>query len=295
MNYIYDMRRTTYNQTAITAMDVSATSNYNVNNAVGLPIGVRTLFPGQNGGDYIGYQPFFEASRNQQTAKARATWQAAEDLSFGLSGKYMYASYPDSTYGVQNGSAWNLALDGNYQYAEQGSISAYAVQQNSQRNLTNYYYSTSATTGANGTWNNNLLNHDTTFGLGIRHGGLMSGKVNLNGDLTYSLGQTFYNTTPGTYTYTGSTAASNGAYVGSFGAPPAIRNDLIALRIGGTYQIDKNSKLGLQYLYQRLLSNDYYYNGLQYGYTSTGLMPTNQTSGSYNVNVFTVGYTYSFD
>ena len=295
LNYIYDVRRTTTNQNAVTAVDVSASGNINVNNAYGLPIGVRTMYPGQNGGDYVGYQPFFEASRNQQAVKARTTWQASDDLSFGLNGKFTYASYPNSTYGVQNTTAWNISLDSAYKYAEEGTVTAYAVQQNSQRNLTNYYYSGSSTTGANGTWNNNLQNHDTTFGIGVKHTGLMAGKVDLNGDLTYSLGQTFYNTSPGSYTYTGSTTASSAYYNGSFGSPPAIRNDLLGIRFGGVYKIDKNSKVGLQYLYQRLLSNDYYYNGLQYGTTPTGVMPTNQNSGSYNVNVITLGYTYSFN
>jgi len=289
LNYIYDVRRTTTDPNAVTGMDVSASSNMNVNNA--LPYGNR-LLPGQNGGDYVGYQPFFEASRNQQVAKGRANWQVNDDLSFGLGGKYTYATYPSSTYGVQNSNAWNLSLDSTFKYAEEGTVSAYAVQQNTQRNLTNYTYSA---TSWNGTYNNNLQGHDTTFGLNIKHGGLMSGKLALNSDLTYSLGQTFYNTTPGSYTYTGSSAASNPAYTGSFGAPPAIRNDLIGLRFGGTYKIDKSSKVGVQYLYQRLASTDPYYNGLQYGATPTSVMPTNQNSGSYAVNVITVGYTYSFD
>lgn len=266
------------------------------------------MYPGQNGGDYVGYQPFFEASRNQQAVKARTSWQASDDLSFGLNGKYTYASYPDSTYGVQNSTAWNISLDSAYKYAEEGTVTAYAVQQNSQRNLTSYMYSASGiypppatanTAITSGTWNNNLQNHDTTFGLSLKHTGLMSGKVDLNSDLTYSLGQTYYNTSPGSYSYVGTGTNANGAssayYNGSFGSPPAIRNDLLGIRIGGIYKIDKHSKVGLQYLYQRLLSTDYYYNGLQYGTTPTSVMPTNQNSGSYNVNVITLGYSYSFD
>ena len=303
LNYIYDIRRTTTNQNAITAMDVSATSNQNINNAAGLPIGVRTMYPGQNGGDYVGFQPFFEASRNQQTVKARSTWKATEDLDFGLGGKYSYASYPDSTYGVQNGTAWNLNLDTTFRYAEEGTVTAYAVQQNSSRNLSNYYYSNSSTTVGSGAWANNMQNHDTTFGLGLKHGGLMSNKLSLSSDLTYSLGQTFYNTSPGSLAFStcnqsttsGTSFCSTGASSGSFGSPPAIRNDLLGIRLGAVYKVDKNSKVGVQYLYQRLLSTDYYYNGLQYGATPTSVMPTNQNSGSYNVNVITLGYTYSFD
>ena len=137
---------------------------------------------------------------------------------------------------------------------------------------------------------NSLEQHDTTLGMGVNHGGLFSGKLNLRGDLTYSLGQSFYNTSPGSNTSTSYSYTS-----GSYGSPSAIRNDLVAIKLGGIYQIDKRSKVGLQYMYQRLLSTDYYYNGLQTGYTPSSVMPTNQNSGSYNVNVITVGYNYSFD
>jgi MtrB/PioB family decaheme-associated outer membrane protein len=303
--YGLDMRKTNWDQNAITAMDVSATYGLNVNNFQNYP-GLNML-PGQNGGDYVGFRPFFDASRNQQTVKGRINWQAIDELSFGLNGKYSYATYPDSTYGVQNSTQWNLGLDATFNYTEDASLIAYAVQQNSQRNLSNnYYYKYSAANPAigsstasdgSGTWNNNLQNHDSTIGLGLRHGGLMSGKLTLNGDLTYSLGQTFYNTTPGSFVagFNGVGGSSFSNAVGTWGGPPGVRNDLIAIKFGGVYKVDKNSKIGLQYLYQRLVSNDYYYNGLQYGYTPTSVMATNQTSGSYNVNVFTVGYTYSFD
>ena len=286
LNYIYDIRKTTFNQSALTAMPVTTTSGVNVNNL--LPVSAN-LFPGQNGGDYVGYVPFFEASRNQQVAKGRVNWQPIDILGLGLTGKYTYAAYPDSTYGIQNSTAWNVGLDASLQYAEEGSITAYAVQQNTQRNLSSYYYGSSTNYGI---WGNNLTGHDTTLGLGIKHGGLMSGKLKLNSDLTYSLGQSFYNTTQGAgYVLTNTTSLSSA----SFGSPPAIRNDLFGIRLGGTYQLDKNSKVGLQYLYQRLVSNDYYFNGLQYGYSPQSVMPTNQTPGGFNVNVFTVGYTYSFD
>ena len=283
LGYGIDLRRTTSNQNAIAAF-----SGANVNKTDGV---APWMVPGQNGGDYIGYVPFFEASRNLQAVKGRMNWQAADNLSFGLNGKYAYATYPDSTYGVQNSTIWNLGLDSSYQYAEEGLATAYVVQQNNQRNLSNYYWSTTA----NGTWGNSLTGHDTTFGLGLKHTGLMSGKVSLNGDLTYSLGQSFYNTTSGLAVSSCTGSCVLGPNSGSFGSPPAIRNDLVALRLGGVYQIDRNSKLGLQYLYQRLVSTDYYYTNLQYGSNPTGVLPTNQNSGSYNVNVITLGYTYSFN
>jgi hypothetical protein len=65
-------------------------------------------------------------------------------------------------------------------------------------------------------------------------------------------------------------------------------------KLNGTYKIDKNAKVTLGYLYRRLSSNDYYYNGLQYGFTPTAVLPTNQTAPNYSVNMILASYIYSF-
>ena len=293
--YGVDVRQTTFNQNAIAAF-----SGTNVNNAPA----VQSLnyVPGQNGGDYLGFHPFFEASRNQQIVKGNLNWQAIENLGFSLGAKYTYDQYPDSTYGVTNGSGVAVNLDANYGYAEDASLVAYAVQQNGMRNMTNRNVSTSTTSpfagsssvapyGA-GSWTNVMNENDTTLGLGIRHGGLMSGKLKLTGDATYSLGQSNYSTNINS-PKAGYDCSS--AYYGTCGSPGTIRNSLAAIKLGAMYKIDKQSTVGLRYTYQHLYSSDYYVNGLQYGTTPNTLMPTNQTTGSYSVNVIAASYTYSFD
>ena len=271
--YAMDIRQTTWNQNAIAAF---STANKNPG-----------FLPGQNGGDWLGYQPFFEASRNQQAAKANVTWQAAEELSFVAGGKWAYSFYPNSTFGVKNSTVLSLNFDANYNYAENATAMMYVVQQNGQRNMTNF---NSLTTGS---WNNQLQENDTTFGIGMKHAGLLSGKLTLTGDATYSLGQTAYNT--GLNYPTSGTAYCSAPSAGTCGSPGTIRNAMASLKFGGSYEIDKHSKLGLRYIYQHLTSNDFYYNGLQMGTTPNAVMPTNQTSGSYNVNVIAASYTYSFD
>jgi len=291
--YGVDARQTTWNQTAIASF-----SGANVNNALA-PVSLGYV-PGQNGGDWLGFHPFFEASRNQQLVKGSMNWQASENLGIFAGAKYTYDQYPDSTYGVTNGNAWALNLDANYAYAENSSLVAYAVQQNSMRNLTNktssstYYSGTAGTVApyAVGTWTNAMTENATTLGFGVRHGGLMSGKLNLTGDATYSLGQSNYSTNINS-AKTGYDCSS--AYYGTCGSPGTIRNSLAAIKLGASYQLDKQSKIGLRYIYQHLYSNDYYINGLQYGSTPATLMPTNQTTGSYSVNVIAASYTYMFD
>ena len=284
LGYAVDARQTTWNQNAIAAFGYSSASTGLYSTNVNGP-GMR---PGQDGGDYNGFRPFFEASRNQQATKARVNWQAADDISVGLGGKYVYDVYPQSTYGVQNSTKWSLTLDTTYNYAEEGSANVYVTQQSGQRNMMNL----ASLASTSGSWNNNLTENDTTFGLGVKHGGLMAGKLTLNGDATYSLAQSTYNTQ---LNYAAGAAPCMSPSSGVCGSPGTIQNGMAALKLGASYQVDKQSKIAFRYIYQYLHSNDYYYNGLQAPYTPSSVMPTNQTTGSYAVNVFALAYTYSFD
>jgi len=280
----YSNRKTQWNQQALAAF-----VDTNINGS--------GYAPGYNGGNAIGYQPYFEASRKQFLGKANANWQATENLGITLGGKYTNDLYPDSQYGVQNGNSWSLNLDGTYAYAEKGTVSAYATQQNQFRTMTNLQ---SASTG--NAWNNSLTNKATTVGVGFKQADLIEGKLTLTGDATMSFAASQYSTGipyavagsgSGIATVAAGCSAPNSVY--NCGMLPAIQNNLGIIKLGGSYQVDKNSKVGLMYWYQHLYSNDYYYNAYQYGSAPTGVMPTNQTAPSYNVNVFAVNYTYTFD
>ncbi|QKM65182.1 hypothetical protein DCO17_08005 [Polynucleobacter tropicus] len=259
----YSNRQTTWDNTnsMMAISGNSSPSNWNIN--------------------YPGFYPFFEASRRQYSGKGSVDWQTTEQLSFTLGGKYTSDTYPNSVYGVQNGYSWSLNLDSTYAYAEAGTINAYVTQQSMQRVL-----SDQSTVGV---YFNQLQTNATTIGLGLKQGGLLNGKVTLNADATLSLANSIYNTT----STPGVCATANAGYCGS---APGIQNNLAILKLGGNYQLDKNSKLGMQYWYQRLYSSDYFYNA--YSVSSggvSGIMPTNQTAPSYAVNAVMVNYTYTFD
>ena len=243
----------------------------------------------QNSANFNGFYPFFEASRKQYLGKAGVNWDATERLSFGLGGKYTSEIYPDSQLGVQNGNSWSLNLDSTYAYADEGSMVFYATQQSQQRNMLNGVGDSSSATANTGTWNNNLQTNTTTLGLGAKQGGLLSGKLVLNGDLTYSMARSAY----ATQQNYGTTCSD--PTVATCGILPGIVNNLAIIKVGGVYQLDKNSKIGLQYWFQHLYSSDFLYNAYQFGATPSGVMPTNQTSPSYSVNVISANYVYTFD
>lgn len=283
VGYAYSKRKTDSDQNAIAAF-----------------ISTNGGIAGQNAGDFVGFHPYFDASRTEQMVKAGVNWQANDRLSLGLSGRYTDDNY-DTAYGVQNGNAWSLNLDAAYSYREDGSISAYLTKEHRQRDLTDQQNiaavaanGTRISVPANSNWTNKLKDDDITVGLGVKQGGLMGGKLELAGDLTYSLGKTAYGTQ---LNYVGATTGGltcSAPSILSCGQLPDIKNTLTQFKLTGNYQVDKSAKVVLGYLYQHLKSDDYYYNGLQYGFTPTALMATNQQTGSYSVNVVAATYIYTF-
>lgn len=294
VGYSYSKRVTVSDPTAVVAM-----------------IGVRGgdtgttvgTIKGLNGGDYIGFYPFFDASRTQQMTKAGFNWQANERLTVGVSARYTDDRY-DSTYGVQSGAGRGLNLDATYNYSDDSSVSAYATQQSNERDLTDEQRSLAQGAGAasataiaipaGATWSNRLKTEDLTVGLSSKKGGLMGGKLEMVGDLSYSLGKTNYGTVLNYSTATTGGVVCSDARILSCGNLPEIKAELISFKLTGNYQMDKASKVAVGYLFQKLASEDYYYNALAYGSTANSMLPTNQTAPNYSVNVVTVSYIYNF-
>lgn len=298
--YGYGNRMTTFDQDARASM-IGFDGNVIVNGS-----NAATSVPGVSGlnaGEFRGFNPFFEESRKQNMLKVGANWQAADEVSVGASARYTDDKY-DSTYGVQKGTAWSLNLDTTYNYGENGALTAYVSQQERTRDMTNAQRALTSNPGAasatavaipaGSTWTNSLKDTDTTVGLNFKQGGLMAGKLELVGDLTYSLAKTAYSTVLNYSTTTtgGLTCADPSIY--TCVPLPDITSRMVQFKLSGTYALDKSAKLGLGYLYRNLHSDDFYYNGLQYGSTPTSVMPTNQTVPNYAVNMVWASYIYTF-
>jgi hypothetical protein len=133
-------------------------------------------------------------------------------------------------------------------------------------------------------WSNSLTDSDTAIGVNSKQK-LLGGKLQLTEDLSYALGRSSYNTTLG---------PNIAAAVGNSGAAPDINSKLIQLRLTGTYTLSKNASLRAGWLFQRLTTNDYYYNAYQYGFAPTSVIPTNQQAPTYTMNVVYIVYSYTF-
>jgi len=294
--YSYSKRTTTSDPNAIT---VRLGTNGNVLNAAGTGF-VAPLIKGINAGDFRGFYPFFNASRKQQMLKGGVNWQANEKLALGLGAKFTDDKY-DALYGVKAGNSWSVNLDADYMYSENGSVSFYLTQEHKQRDMTDLQSVTVVTANAGrvsapagSTWSDRQKDDDTTIGLGVNQNGLMDSKLDLSGDLSYSTGKTGYTTTLNYVGLNNVGLPCSAPSVGSCGSLPDIKNDVIQLKLTGKYNIDKSSLVTIGYMFQQMRSSDYYYNGLQSTFTPNQVMPTNQQSPNYRVNVLTASYSYLF-
>jgi MtrB/PioB family decaheme-associated outer membrane protein len=286
--YGYANRNSTINQYFYNPMQVSG----------------ATSSPYPEGYEVPGFVAYFQSSRTEQVVKAGVNWQANEQWSLGLNGRYTDDAY-HATYGVQGGHSGSVNLDATYSKDENSSFSAFATQQYSSRDMTNLQNPAGTVAAAASatalskpagiaTWSNNLTENDLTIGLGAKQGGLLGGKLALSGDLTYSLGKTEYGTQ---FNYAAATTGGftcSSAYFETCGSLPTIQNEMLKLKLVGSYKLDKTSNIKVGYLYQHLKSTDYMYNGYQYGSTPSSLLPTNQQAPSYTVNVVSASYVHSF-
>jgi hypothetical protein len=264
-----------------------------------------TGISGLNGGEFIGFNPFFEASRKQNAFKAGANVEVTQQLSVGVNGRYTKDNY-ETSYGLQNGKSWSLNFDGTYVFRENGSFTAYATQQQRSRSMTNDQRSplsaptlsspTALGIPSGGTWTNDMKDQDTTLGVNVKQGGLLNGKLELNGDMTYTYTKTSISTMLNYPSFTTSNPALTCADPSLYTCVPLpdITSNLFQFKVSGTYEVTKDARIRLGYLYQRLVSNDFYYNGLQNGFTPTSVLPTNQVAPNYAVNVFYASYIISF-
>ena len=257
---------------------------------------------GQNAGDFLGFHPVLDATRIQHAIKASAAWDVNEQWALGASGRYTHDGYK-TMLGVQRGISWSANLDATYRYDTNGSVTAFVTQLYRDRSMTDQqrtFASASAATAtaiavpAGATWNDKLTDKDLTIGLGLKHTGLLAGKLDLAGDATYSWAVSSYLTqfNYSTTTTTGLTCAAGSIL--SCGSTPDVKTTISQLKLTGTYKIDKQSKLALRFLHQRLSGADYYYNGYQFGYTPTQILPTNQQLGTHVVNFVALSYVYNF-
>jgi len=101
------------------------------------------------------------------------------------------------------------------------------------------------------------------------------------GDLSYSLDKSHYSTQ---VPYLATCGAAGTLTCGDYtGYQERADHSKTHRQLSG----GKSAKVALGYIYQKLNSSDYFYNGEQYGYTPNRVMPTNLQAPNYSVSVVT--------
>ncbi len=282
----------------------------------------------------VGYVAFFQAARVENLVKAGINWQAAEKLNLSLNGRYTKDSYgstlgvtdgyirsanADVTYSYSENtdiSAYVSWQDRQQNFtnglnctgpkAASGSTPAVAGSLACpSAALTNTQMQ--VTTGTPYSWDNNQADNSTTIGLRSKQKGVIGGKFTFSEDVTYSIDKSSYSSQSPFYglitaTSGGLSSTATLATVPTCSSSasdtctstPDIKSEMVRVNLAGSYQIDKSNKVNMGYLFQRLVSYDYYYNALQYGYNGSTQLATNQQAPGYTVNVVSASYVYSF-
>jgi MtrB/PioB family decaheme-associated outer membrane protein len=235
------------------------------------------------GYENYGFLAYFQASRRQDLVKLGVNWHVTSKLDLGLNGRYTKDNYYDSALGVQGGKSSSLDIYANYSPSGNFTYGAYLSVQNRSRDLTSASDRNLTAPPVN-LWYDSLTDKSTTIGLNAKQK-FHHDKLELTEDLAYGLSKSRYNTWLG---------PNIAPAVGNSGETPDIKSRLLQFRLTGSYNFSKSSRLTLGYLYQRLKSNDYFYNGYEYGFTPTALMPSNQQAPSYKVQAVYIVYRYSF-
>jgi MtrB/PioB family decaheme-associated outer membrane protein len=244
-----------------------------------------------NAGDFFGFVAYPYASRTQDMLKAGVNWQASDKLDFGLNGRYTKDKY-DVMLGVQDGQNTSINLDATYSYSEESSVAAYASWQNGRRNMragaAGGVPAPSVIVAPTNIWSNQLTDTSNAVGLNTKHAGLMDGKFELIGDLSYSLDKSRYSTQVPYLLTCGNTLTL------TCGDTPDIKTNVITLKLTGNYQVNKAGKVTLGYLFQQMRSSDFFYNGEAFGFTSGRMMPTGMQAPNYAVHAVAASYSFLF-
>lgn len=276
--------------------------------------------PLNNAIDIAGLGRFNTSARERQKVHSYFDYALTEKLTLGLGGDYRFDNYPDSQFGLKSSTNWGVNLDAGYAFNEDTSMQLYYSYQDILSKTAGMSYAANSNTGSakagsviggcvnsvlavNNTarvdpcrnWFTNMNDNIDTVGLGIKRKGLLSGKLELNGDFLYSFARTLIGVAGGQYVQSPKGTTADGPYFYIPAADlPTVKTQTFQFKLDAKYQINKPSALHLTYLYQHLFSSDYVYTGTQFYGTPAGVMPTNEQAPNYSIHAVGLSYILNF-
>jgi MtrB/PioB family decaheme-associated outer membrane protein len=271
-----------------------------------------------------GMRRYNMADRDRDMLRTTLNWQPNEqwDLQGGVN--FHKDNYSKSVYGLTQSSAWSVNLDANYLASEDFSANVFFTFESQRaRSAGNTYTVNSTATNVNGftaisggcypniatrnlnnkidpclDWTADFRDRIQTMGITSKYKGLMADKLQFIGDLSVTSARS-----KGTFTggnYVNNPLAVSGAPAGTVaafyipGTPlPPVTTKAVNLRVVADYAIDKQRAFRIAYLYSRLRSVDWAYDGMQYGGLAP-VLPSNEQSPNYSVHAVGMSCVISF-
>jgi MtrB/PioB family decaheme-associated outer membrane protein len=302
---------------------------YSPNNNV-LP---QSLYGSRNNiNELPGMRRYMEADRNRHKVYADLDWQGAGRLSLHGNGVFNDEDYINTTYGLKKNVFWEASLDAGYAVSENMVVDVFYTYDNQRLLSRGDTYGSNSTTkfvgqaadtviagpgtcfttvGAKNAsaktdpcmnWNKSDRDKIDTLGFSVSSKNLLGGKLELAGQFLYTRART-------------DTAVAGGSYVNNplaLAAPapplptgtaavffipatnyPTVRDDEITVSPTVQYVIKKMATLKAFYLFQRMMSSDWSYLGMQYG-TGANYLPSNEQAPNYAISAGGLSLVFAF-
>jgi MtrB/PioB family decaheme-associated outer membrane protein len=267
-----------------------------------------------------GMRRYMVADRNGQRVQTDLDWQTTERLSLHGNGQYHLDDYFHSVYGLRKDSFWEASMDAtyavsddlvmnvfytydNHRYFSRGDAygtnsNAASVGQAADTAVSGGCYSTVLSKNLSAkidpclNWQKNDRDKNDTAGFSIDKKKLLSKKLEFGTQVLYTRART-------------DTAVGGGSYVNNplaLAAPapplpsstaavyfipaqnyPVVRDDEVTVWPTAQYEIEKRFTLRAFYLFQKFMSSDWAYQGMQYG-TGTNYLPTVERAPNYAIS-----------
>jgi MtrB/PioB family decaheme-associated outer membrane protein len=262
-----------------------------------------------------GMRRYNMADRNRDLLRVSFDWGITDSFSLSGNADLNRDKYPETVYGLTDARSSMVGLDASYLWNSVLTLGAYYTRENQKGNQASWNYvgnaaagTPSAITGAGACYadtaaknvNNKVdpcnawwvqsTDHADSLGLTLRRERLLGGKLALDGSVDYSKAVTDvavqggnYGTNPGLTTL---------VYIRAQNLP-SVKATSVQLRLNAQYTLKKNSYLRGNYLYKKLDSVDFAYDGMQLG-TVVGSLPTQELAPNYSAHVFWLSYAKTF-
>lgn len=297
-----------------------------LNNAV-----PQSLYGSRNAiNELVGLRRYTVADRNREKVFADLDWQATEKVSLHGNGEISADDYVHTAYGVRKDLFWEASLDAGYAPSETLDIDLYYTYDDRHVQTRGDAYGSNSTTSSVGQAANTAIsggcfstvaarnavakidpclsyaktdrNKYDTLSLTVSKRALLSGNLQLDGQVLYNRGRTFTTVSGGSYVNNPLALAAPAPPLPP-GTPavfyiaaqsyPVVRDDEVTVKSTAQYAIQKHFTAKAFYLFQKMMSSDWAYLGMQYG-TGTNFLPSNEQAPNYAISAGGLSLVYTF-